>query len=132
MRPTRSICWATSCWSADIARRNCWTRGWWPSATSGGHYDRFRNRLVFPIRDAKGMPVGFGGRALGNGRRPSISTRPSRSSSIKANILYGFDLARPHIQRSGQVVIVEGYMDVVVAHQAGQHNVVGTIRHRTH
>ncbi|HET9494226.1 MAG TPA: DNA primase [Chloroflexia bacterium] len=93
---------------------------------SGGHYDRFRNRLVFPIRDAKGAVVGFGGRALGD-NTPKYLNSPQSSIFDKSSILYGFDLARPHIQRSGQVVIVEGYMDVVIAHQAGQNNVVGTI-----
>ncbi len=93
---------------------------------SGGHYDRFRNRLVFPIRDAKGSVVGFGGRALGDST-PKYLNSPQSSIFDKSTILYGFDLARPHIQRSGQVVIVEGYMDVVIAHQAGQSNVVGTI-----
>jgi DNA primase len=92
---------------------------------SGGHYDRFRNRLVFTIRDSKGTPVGFGGRALGNGT-PKYLNSPQSVIFDKSSILYGFDLARPHIQRSGQVVIVEGYMDVVIAHQAGQRNVVGT------
>ena len=52
---------------------------------------------------------------------------PQSAIFDKSTILYGFDLARPHIQRSGQVAIVEGYMDVVIAHQAGQNNVVGTI-----
>ena len=93
---------------------------------SGGHYDRFRNRLVFPIRDAKGSVVGFGGRALG-GTTPKYLNSPQSTIFDKSTILYGFDLARPHVQRSGQVVIVEGYMDVVIAHQAGQNNVVGTI-----
>jgi DNA primase len=94
---------------------------------SGGHYDRFRNRLLFPIRDAKGAVVGFGARALGDGQTPKYLNSPQSAIFDKSSILYGFDLARPHIQRSGQVVIVEGYMDVVVAHQAGQGNVVGTI-----
>lgn len=93
---------------------------------SGGHYDRFRNRLLFPIRDAKGVVVGFGGRAMGDGN-PKYLNSPQSAVFDKSSILYGFDLARSHIQRSGQVVIVEGYMDVVIAHQAGQHNVVGTI-----
>ena len=93
---------------------------------SGGHYDRFRNRLVFPIRDAKGDVVGFGGRALGD-NTPKYLNSPQSAVFDKSTILYGFDLARSHIQRSGQVVIVEGYMDVVIAHQAGQSNVVGTI-----
>ncbi|MEO8285492.1 MAG: DNA primase [Chloroflexota bacterium] len=94
---------------------------------SGGHYDRFRNRLLFPIRDSKGVVVGFGGRALGDGQTPKYLNSPQSVVFDKSTILYGFDLARPHIQRTGQVVIVEGYMDVVIAHQAGQSNVVGTI-----
>ncbi len=93
----------------------------------GGHYDRFRNRLLFPIRDHKGAIVGFGGRALAEGQTPKYLNSPQSAIFDKSSILYGFDLARSHIQRAGQVVIVEGYMDVVVAHQAGQYNVVGTI-----
>ncbi|MFL5734954.1 MAG: DNA primase [Chloroflexia bacterium] len=93
----------------------------------GGHYDRFRNRLLFPIRDQKGATVGFGARALDEGQVPKYLNSPQSAVFDKSSILYGFDLARPHIQRAGQAVIVEGYMDVVVAHQAGQSNVVGTI-----
>jgi DNA primase len=93
----------------------------------GGAYDRFRNRLLFPIRDHKGAVVGFGGRALGDGQTPKYLNSPQSAVFDKSQILYGLDLARPNIQRNGQVVIVEGYMDVVVAHQAGQTNVVGTI-----
>jgi DNA primase len=92
----------------------------------GGHYDRFRNRLLFPIRDAKGATVGFGGRALGEGQVPKYLNSPQSAIFDKGSILYGYDLARPHIQRAGRVVLVEGYMDVVVAHQAGQRDVVGT------
>jgi DNA primase len=94
---------------------------------SGGHYDRFRNRLLFPIREAKGAVVGFGGRALGDGQTPKYLNSPQTAIFDKSSILFGFDLARPQVQRTGQVVIVEGYMDVVVAHQTGQGNVVGTI-----
>ncbi len=93
----------------------------------GGHYDRFRNRLLFPIRDHRGAVVGFGGRALEDGQQPKYMNSPQSAIFDKSAILYGFDLARQHIQRTGTVVIVEGYMDVVVAHQCGQHNVVGTI-----
>jgi DNA primase len=92
----------------------------------GGAYDRFRNRLLFPIRDHKGAVVGFGGRALGD-TTPKYLNSPQSAVFDKSQILFGLDLARPNIQRNGQVVIVEGYMDVVVAHQAGQTNVVGTI-----
>src|SRR5215218_10261758 len=69
---------------------------------SGGHYDRFRNRLLFPIRDAKGVVVGFGGRAMGDGN-PKYLNSPQSVVFDKSSILYGFDLARSHIQRSGQV-----------------------------
>jgi DNA primase len=93
----------------------------------GGGYDRFRNRLLFPIRDHKGAIVGFGARALGEGQVPKYLNSPQSAIFDKSSILYGFDTARQHIQRAAQAVIVEGYMDVVVAHQAGQHNVVGTI-----
>lgn len=93
----------------------------------GGVYDRFRNRLLFPIRDQKGATVGFGGRALDEGQQPKYLNSPQSAIFDKSSILYGFDTARPHVQRAGQVVIVEGYMDVVIAHQAGQYNVVGTI-----
>ncbi|HEX9988482.1 MAG TPA: DNA primase [Chloroflexia bacterium] len=93
----------------------------------GGHYDRFRNRLLFPIRDHKGAIVGFGGRALAEGQVPKYLNSPQSAIFDKSSILYGLDLARQHIQRNSQVVIVEGYMDVVVAHQAGQRDVVGTI-----
>jgi DNA primase len=92
----------------------------------GGHYDRFRNRLLFPIRDAKGATVGFGGRALADGQVPKYLNSPQTTIFDKGSILYGFDLARPHIQRAGHVVLVEGYMDVIIAHQAGQRDVVGT------
>lgn len=92
----------------------------------GGHYDRFRNRLLFPIRDHKGDIVGFGGRALEDGQVPKYMNSPQSAVFDKSAILYGFDLARPPIQRSGSAVIVEGYMDVVIAHQAGQTNVCGT------
>ena len=93
----------------------------------GGHYDRFRNRLLFPIRDHKGATVGFGARALDEGQTPKYLNSPQSAIFDKSSILYGFDLARQPIQRAGHVVIVEGYMDVVIAHQAGQGNVVGTI-----
>ena len=92
----------------------------------GGHYDRFRNRLLFPIRDHKGDIVGFGGRALDEGQVPKYMNSPQSVVFDKSAILYGFDLARQPIQRSGAAVIVEGYMDVVIAHQAGQTNVCGT------
>ncbi len=113
--------------SRGFTVQECVDAGLAAERDEGGAYDRFRNRLLFPIRDHKGAVVGFGGRALGDGQTPKYLNSPQSAVFDKSHILYGLDLARPNIQRTGQVVIVEGYMDVVVAHQAGQTNVVGTI-----
>lgn len=113
--------------SRGFTVQECVDAGLAAEREEGGAYDRFRNRLLFPIRDHKGAVVGFGGRALGDGQTPKYLNSPQSAVFDKSQILYGLDLARPNIQRNGQVVIVEGYMDVVVAHQAGQTNVVGTI-----
>ncbi|HEX8229502.1 MAG TPA: DNA primase [Chloroflexia bacterium] len=113
--------------SRGFTVQECVEAGLAAERDEGGAYDRFRNRLLFPIRDHKGAVVGFGGRALGDGQTPKYLNSPQSAVFDKSHILFGLDLARPNIQRNGQVVIVEGYMDVVVAHQAGQTNVVGTI-----
>lgn len=113
--------------SKGYTPQECVDAGLAAERDEGGRYDRFRNRLLFPIRDSKGAVVGFGGRALGDGQTPKYLNSPQSAVFDKSHILYGLDLARPTIQRTSQVVIVEGYMDVVVAHQAGQNNVVGTI-----
>ncbi len=113
--------------SKGYTPQECVDAGLVAERDEGGRYDRFRNRLLFPIRDSKGSVVGFGGRALGDGQTPKYLNSPQSAVFDKSHILYGLDLARPNIQRTGQVVIVEGYMDVVVAHQTGQNNVVGTI-----
>lgn len=113
--------------SRGFTAQECVDAGLAAEREEGGAYDRFRNRLLFPIRDHKGAVVGFGGRALGDGQTPKYLNSPQSVVFDKSQILYGLDLARPNVQRTGQVVIVEGYMDVVVAHQAGQTNVVGTI-----
>src|SRR5207237_2060923 len=64
----------------------------------GGHYDRFRNRLLFPIRDHKGAVVGFGGRALEEGQVPKYLNSPQSAIFDNSSILYGFDMCRQHIQ----------------------------------
>lgn len=89
----------------------------------GGYYDRFRNRLIFPIRNVKGEIVGFGGRALGNDHAKYMNT-PETPLFHKSSVLYGLDLAREAIRRDDSVVVVEGYVDVLMAHQAGFANVV--------
>lgn len=92
----------------------------------GGHYDRFRNRLMFPIRDRDGNVVGFGGRALGDAM-PKYLNSPQTPVFDKSSLVYGLDVARDAIRRADEVVIVEGYMDVIAAHQFGHENVVGAM-----
>ena len=87
-------------------------------------FDRFRDRLVIPIRDAQGKPVGFGARALKADQVPKYLNSPQTALFDKSAILFGLDLARKSIRDADQVVIVEGYMDVIQAHQHGATNVV--------
>src|SRR5215217_9565169 len=93
---------------------------------SGGYYDRFRGRLMFPIRDAKGQVIAFGGRALGDGQ-PKYMNSPQTPLFDKSRVLYGLDLARDAIRSSDTTVIVEGYVDVIIAHQYGFRNVVAPL-----
>ncbi|MGE5335018.1 MAG: DNA primase, partial [Nitrososphaerota archaeon] len=89
----------------------------------GGMYSYFRNRLIFPIRDARGQTIAFGGRTL-DGAQPKYLNTPQTLLFDKSATLYGLDLARDTIRRANRVVIVEGYMDAVVTHQYGTRNVV--------
>ena len=90
----------------------------------GSHYDRFRNRLMFPIRDARGRMTGFGARTLDPEGIPKYLNSPQTDLFNKGNLLYGLDLARRAIREKDQVVIVEGYLDVIVPFQAGFENIV--------
>ena len=90
----------------------------------GTRYDRFRGRLIFPIRDGNGRIVGFGARTLDPDGIPKYLNSPQTNLFDKSAILYGLDLAKRSIRQERQVVIVEGYMDVIKAWQHGFHNVV--------
>jgi DNA primase len=90
----------------------------------GTRYDRFRGRLIFPIRDGNGRIVGFGARTLDPDGIPKYLNSPQTDLFDKSAILYGLDLAKRAIRQERQVVIVEGYMDVIKAWQHGFHNVV--------
>lgn len=92
----------------------------------GGLLDRFRDRIIFPIRDARGRVVGFGGRVLGDGE-PKYLNSPETPVFKKGEVLFGLDLARPAIRAAGEAVVVEGYFDVITAHQYGFKSVVGTL-----
>lgn len=91
---------------------------------NGRVYDRFRNRLIIPIRDERGRVVGFGGRAMDAKDSAKYINSPQSTIFDKSRLLYGLDMAKSAIRDGGAVVIVEGYMDVIQAHQAGYANVV--------
>jgi DNA primase len=93
---------------------------------SGGVYDYFRNRIIFPIRDMRSRVIGFGGRALGEGQ-PKYLNSPQTALFEKTNVLYALDMARDAIKLAKQVVIVEGYVDAVIAHQYGTKQTVACI-----
>jgi len=86
-------------------------------------YDAFRNRVIFPICDRQGRVIGFGGRVLDEGIPKYLNTSET-PLFIKSHVVYGLDLAHRSIRERDQVVIVEGYMDVIAAHQHGYANVV--------
>ncbi|GAA1971962.1 DNA primase [Kitasatospora viridis] len=93
----------------------------------GGLIDRFRGRLVWPIRDAAGEVVGFGARRLredDNG--PKYLNTPETPIYKKSHVLYGIDLAKKEIAKSGRAVVVEGYTDVMACHLAGVTTAVAT------
>ena len=91
---------------------------------SGAAYDRFRNRIMFPIRDVAGRVVGFGGRAL-EGGEPKYLNSPETPAFTKGRTLYGLDLAKA--ARDGRMYIVEGYMDCVSLVANGIGNVVASL-----
>ncbi len=94
---------------------------------SGGVYDRFRYRIVLPIRDERGRMSGFGARTLDPEGLPKYLNSPQTEIFDKGKILFGLDKARRSIRSEDQVVIVEGYMGVLAPHQHGYSNVVATM-----
>jgi len=92
----------------------------------GGSYDRFRNRLMFPICDIQGRVTGFGARALDDSL-PKYINSPQTPIFDKSSILYGIDKAKSAIRKNNLVIIVEGYMDVLTAHQHGWRNAVASM-----
>ncbi|WP_291052673.1 DNA primase [Herbiconiux sp.] len=97
------------------------------SAGDRGTYDRFRGRLIWPIRDQTGQTVGFGARRLfDDDKGPKYLNTPETVVYHKAQVLYGLDLAKRDIARSRQVVVVEGYTDVMACHLAGVTTAVAT------
>jgi len=91
-----------------------------------GFYDRFRNRLIFPIHSESGKVIAFGGRALDAGDEPKYLNSPETALYRKGDLLYNLNRARKAIQQENFAVLVEGYMDVIGVFAAGIHNVVAT------
>ena len=89
-----------------------------PRQTGSGFYDRFRGRLLFPIRDTQGRVVAFGGRALA-GEEPKYLNSPETPLYVKGQILYALDVARAAMRERGRAILVEGYLDCLMAHQHG-------------
>jgi DNA primase len=92
-----------------------------------GTYDRFRGRLIIPIRDVRGRVIGFGARTLDPEGMPKYMNSPQTPLFNKSGVLFGLDMAKGAIRAQGLAVIVEGYMDVLQAHQAGIGNVVASM-----
>lgn len=93
----------------------------------GGVIDKFRGRIIIPIRDASGRAVGLGGRILPDTEGPKYLNSPAGPLFDKSRTLFGIDLAKQAIRREKLAVIVEGYTDVMAAHQAGFPNVVASL-----
>jgi DNA primase len=94
--------------------------------TGGGYYDRFRGRVIFPIVDAQGRPVAFGGRTLGDDK-PKYLNSPETPVYTKGNHLYGLFQAREAIRKLGFAILVEGYLDVLIPAQEGVENLVASL-----
>jgi DNA primase len=92
---------------------------------SGGLYDRFRKRITFPLADSRGKVLGFGARAMGDDQQPKYLNTAEGELYHKGRQLFGIDRARAAIAKSGRVVVVEGYTDVLALHVAGIEETVG-------
>lgn len=93
----------------------------------GGEYDRFRSRIMFPIRDRRGRTLGFGGRAMRSDQGAKYVNTAETDFFHKSTMLYGIDLAKAAIAKAGRAVVVEGYTDVIALHQAGIEEAVGVM-----
>ena len=97
-----------------------------PRKDGSGQYDRFRHRLIFPIRDLSGRVIAFGGRALGDSE-PKYLNSPETPAYVKGEHLYGLDVAKDAIRKEGFAILVEGYLDLIALHQAGFENAVASL-----
>lgn len=96
------------------------------SKSKGRLYDKFRNRIIFPIKDIKGRVIAFGGRAIGDDM-PKYLNSPESYIYSKKNHLYGLNISKDEILRDNKAIVVEGYMDLVSLNQNGVKNVVASL-----
>jgi len=108
----------------EFAEQEMLEAGMLSEKEGGGRYDRFRNRIMIPIRDAQGRMAGFGARIVDPQDVPKFLNSPQTPLFDKGHMLFGLDKARKAIRSADQAVIVEGYLDVMALHQAGFQNIV--------
>ena len=113
--------------SAGFTERELHDAGLIQKSRRGGFYDRFRERIMFPLRDARGRVLGFGARAMRDNQPPKYVNSPEGYVYRKGRSLFGIDIARAHATRAGQVIVVEGYTDVLALHQGGIQNAVASM-----
>ena len=97
-----------------------------PRSTGSGHYDRFRDRVTFPIANLSDRTIAFGARALQPDQEPKYLNSPETTIYHKGRVLYGLSIARDIIRRQDAVLVVEGYMDLISLAQTGIQHVVAT------
>lgn len=93
----------------------------------GGSYDRFRGRLIFPVFDAQGKPIAFGGRTLDPDGEPKYLNSPETPAYTKGRHLFGLNLTRDEIRRQEFAILVEGYLDLIIPYQFGVKNLVASL-----
>ncbi len=96
------------------------------SESKGKYYDKFRNRVIFPIINTSGKVIGFGGRAIGDDKPKYLNSPESKIFQKKSN-LYGLNISRQEVGKVGYAILVEGYMDTISLHQNGIKNVVASL-----
>ena len=97
------------------------------SESKGKYYDKFRNRVMFPIINTSGKVIGFGGRAINPDDNPKYLNSPESKIFQKKNNLYGLNTSRQNVGKEGYIILVEGYMDTIALYQAGVTNVAASL-----
>ena len=113
--------------AASISSKTLLEAGLISRNDQGREYDRFRRRIMFPVRDAQGRTIAFGGRLLGDGQGPKYLNSPETPLFHKSRELYGLFEARRSVRQLEALLVVEGYIDVIALAQAGIRNVVATL-----